>query len=151
VIIKVKGQTVTNISVHTAYDMITNTTQYPDLIILDVRNYNEFNLEHLYNATLIPLNELATRISELEPYNDTEIIVYCRTGVRSQQGSDILVANNFTKVYNMLGGITAWKEAGYEVWTRSISFSFNHFVVITLGIIIALIIYFKFKKKFIIH
>jgi len=153
-IINVRGQTVTDISVQTAYNMIANTTQYPDLVILDVRNYDEFNLEHLHNATLIPVHELPTRFSELEPYNETEIIVYCRTGVRSRQGSDVLAANNFTKVYNMLGGISAWKEAGYEVWTKGsafISFSFNIFVLATLGIAIFLIMYFKVKKKFTIH
>ncbi|MFW9805424.1 MAG: rhodanese-like domain-containing protein [Candidatus Thorarchaeota archaeon] len=106
----------TDISVHAANDMINNNTAYPDLLILDVRDQWEYDINHLHDALLIPLSSLTSRLDEIESYIDTEIIVYCRTGARSQQGSDILVANNFTKVFNMLGGITAWIEAGYDYW-----------------------------------
>lgn len=41
--------------------------------------------------------------------------MYCRSGVRSVIASEILDAHNFTKVYNMLGGIQAWQSAGYPV------------------------------------
>lgn len=104
----------TDISVHVANDMINNNTGYPDLLILDVREQWEYDINHLHNALLIPLGEIESRLDEIESYNETEIIVYCRTGVRSQEGSDILVANNFTRVFNMLGGITAWIDAGYD-------------------------------------
>ncbi len=104
----------TDISVHVANDMINNNTGYPDLLVLDVRRVDEYNTNHLYNATLIPSAELAGRLSELASYNDTEIIVYCRSGSRSLEASNTLVANNFSKIYNMLGGITAWIAAGDE-------------------------------------
>ena len=71
----VKAATCTNVSVQTAYEITTNHTQYPNLLILDVREQHEYNESHLHNATLIPLGEINTRISELEPYNNTEIIV----------------------------------------------------------------------------
>jgi len=108
----------TDISVHVANDMINNKTVYPDLQILDVREQWEYDISHLHDALLIPLGELASRLDEIVSYNETEIIVYCRTGVRSQEGSDILVANNFTKIFNMLGGITAWIDAGYDYWSN---------------------------------
>jgi len=108
----------TDISVHVANDMINNNTGYPDLLILDVRGQGEYDINHLHDALLIPLSGLASRLDEIESYNETEIIVYCRLGVRSLQGSDLLVANNFTKVFNMLGGITAWIEAGYDYWSN---------------------------------
>ncbi|MFX0145628.1 MAG: rhodanese-like domain-containing protein, partial [Candidatus Hodarchaeota archaeon] len=112
----VKAQSYINISVEIAHDMINNNTQYPDLVILDVREQWEYDENHLCNSTLIPLSEINNRISELEPYKDTEIIVYCRSGSRSAQASQNLVDNhNFTKIYNMLGGINAWITAGYEV------------------------------------
>ena len=106
----------TDISVHVANDMINNNTGYPDLIVLDVRTQGEYNTNHLFNATLIPLDELTGRLDELASYNDTEIIVYCRSGSRSLQASNILVGNNFTKVFNMLGGIESWIDAGYDYW-----------------------------------
>lgn len=134
----------TDISVHIANDMINNNTGYPDLFVLDVRTIGEFNTNHLYNATLIPVDELGGRLSELASYNETEIIVYCRSGSRSLQASNILVANNFTKIFNMLGGITAWIDAGYDYWPNgdpldSIDFGLTAFLVSIIGIIFVIL------------
>jgi len=95
-------ETPQNITVETAYSMIDGGS-FPDLAILDVRNQSEYDINHLYGAILIPLHELETRIGEL--------------GGRSEIASGILADNGFTKVYNMLGGITAWIEAEYPVYT----------------------------------
>ena len=115
-VVLVKAQPYTDISVQTAYNMINNNTLYPDLLILDVREQWEYDENHLYNATLIPLGEIDSRINELEPYKNIEIIVYCMSGSRSAMASQNLDDNhNFTKIYNMLGGINAWIGAGYPV------------------------------------
>jgi len=141
----------TDISVHVANDMINNSTAYPDLFVLDVRTIEEFNTNHLYNATLIPLAELEGRLAEIASYNDTEIIVYCRSGSRSLQASNILVANNFTKIHNMLGGINTWIEAGYDYWLNedamSIDFALPVFLVSILGIISVLVLFYKRRWK----
>ena len=105
--------TYTNINVYTAYSMINDTETYPDLIILDVRTQSEYDAGHINGSILIPNTELESRIDEVQMYKDTEIIVYCRTGARSLAAVNILIAHNFTKVYNMEGGITAWDSAGY--------------------------------------
>lgn len=112
------GTTYENVSVDVAYDMITDDS-FPDLVILDVRYQCEYDLGHLYDAVLIPYDELETRMGELEEHKNHEIIVYCRSGYRSQIASEILVEYNFTKVYNMLGGILAWIEADYPLYTTS--------------------------------
>lgn len=140
----------TDISVHLANDMINNNTGYPDLLVLDVRSVGEFNAKHLYDATLIPDTELEGRLSELASYNDTEIIVYCKSGGRSLQASNILVANNFSKVFNMLGGITAWIDAEYDYWLNgdpvdSIDFILPVFLVSIIGIIFVLVLLYKRK------
>jgi rhodanese-related sulfurtransferase len=154
-VITVKAASYTNVSVHEAYDMINNHTQYPNLIILDVREKYEYDLSHLHNATLIPLGEISDRIDELEPYNETEIVVYCRSGARSASASQNLAGNhNFTKIFNMEGGINAWIDAGYPVIEGNIvlppiDFSFTPFIIILLGTITVLILYIKkrgFKK-----
>jgi len=105
-----------NVGVDKAYDMITSGS-FPNLVILDVRNQSEYNLGHLYGAVLIPYYKLETRIGELEDYVDDEIIVYCKSGYRSQLACEILVDHGFTKVYNTLGGIKAWIEADYPIYT----------------------------------
>ncbi len=138
----------TDISVQVANDMINNNTAYPDLLVLDVRTIEEFNTNHLYNATLIPLVELAGRLGELVAYNDTEIIVYCRSGSRSLEASNTLVANNFSKIFNMLGGINAWIAAGYDYEDLlSIDFALPVFLASILGIIFALVLFSKRRWK----
>jgi rhodanese-related sulfurtransferase len=123
-----KPETVQNITVDTAYNMIRRNYFFPDLVVLDVRNQSEYDINHLYEATLIPLHELETRIDELAEQMNDEIIVYCGSGERSETASGILAGNGFTKVYNMLGGITAWIEAEYPVYT-----TFHNVTVDTTG------------------
>jgi len=150
-VVTVKAQAVTDIPVQTAYDMINNKTQYPDLIILDVREPSEYDVSHICNATLIPLGQIDARISELEPYKDTEIIVYCRTDARSGVASDNLVNNhNFTKIFNMEGGISAWIAAGYPICSDGqgqpiIDFNLISFSLILFSTII--LITALYKKK----
>jgi len=117
--INTKAQTYSNISVTTAYNMINDNATYPDLIILDVRTGGEYSGGHICNATNINVDVLESRISELNTYKNTEIIVYCRSGSRSQTASGILDDNGFTKVYNMEGGIIAWTEQGYDTCVES--------------------------------
>ena len=145
---------ITDISVHLANDMINNNTAYPDLLVLDVRRDGEYNTNHLHNATSIPLAELAGRLTELASYNDTEIIVYCNSGVRSDEASNILINNNyynFTKVYNMLGGISAWIAEDYDYWLNedilSVDFALPVFLVSIIGIIFGLVLFSKRRWK----
>jgi len=141
----------TDISVSIANDMINNNTTYPNLLVLDVRTAEEFSEKHLNNATLIPLAELEGRLAELASYNDTEIIVYCKSGSRSLQASNILVVNNFTKIYNMEGGISAWIAAGYDYWLNEdlviIDFALPVFLVSIIGIIFVLVLSSKRRWK----
>jgi rhodanese-related sulfurtransferase len=97
-----------DVTVSEAKQMIDSS---PSLVILDVRTLGEYESRHIQNATLIPVAELASRLSQLN--NEKVTLVYCGTGGRSATASQILVDNGFSKVYNMLGGITAWIDAGY--------------------------------------
>lgn len=101
-----------NVTVNEAKTMLD--TDLP-LVVLDVRTPTECGLWHLRNAKLIPLDELMERQEELSK-SDT-ILMYCWLGVRSRRASQILASNNFLQVHNMLGGITAWIEAGFCVFT----------------------------------
>ena len=70
------------------------------VILLDVRNQNEFDEYHLEGSTLIPVDELESRLSEL-PDKDASIIVYCRSGIRSAAAAEILKNNGYTNVFDM--------------------------------------------------
>jgi rhodanese-related sulfurtransferase len=143
------GEPYADIDVVTAYDMITGGT-YPNLTILDVRTQSEYNDDgHLENAVLIPVAELESRVDELSQHKDSEIIVYCKAGGRSAQASGILESNNFTKVFNVQGGITAWESAGYPVVHEFPSWIIILVVVAALCVVAAVIvvIYRRRKKK----
>jgi len=84
-----------------------------EVFILDVRTQEEYNESHISGSTLIPVDELDIRLKELP--RDKKILVYCRTGRRSVTASEKLENSGFTQLYNMKGGITEWKNAGYEV------------------------------------
>jgi phage shock protein E len=84
------------------------------LILLDVRTQQEWEDDgHIAGATLIPLDMLEQRAPEELP-KDAEIVVYCRSGNRSAQASQMLAEMGYTNVLDM-GGIVDWKDAGYDV------------------------------------
>ena len=105
-----------DIDVNTAYQIIvTDRSTHPNLVILDVRTVSEFEAGHINQAILIPVDELPQRIDELSQYKNDEIIVYCQLGGRSNSASLILDDNNFTTVFDMLGGLAAWIDAGFPI------------------------------------
>ena len=79
-----------------------------DYFLLDVRTQDEYNEVHIDGATLISVYELEGRISEIEQYKDTPVLVYCRSGNRSIVASQILIENGFMNVTDLQGGISAW-------------------------------------------
>jgi len=95
-----------------------NVTQASELrnagaFVLDVRQPEEWEQVHIPDAVLIPLGELASRVDEVP--KDQKILVVCRSGNRSQQGRDILLAAGFSEVTSMNGGVTLWQTAGFPV------------------------------------
>lgn len=78
--------------------------------MLDVRQPEEWLEYHLPGSTLIPLDQLSARLSEVP--RDREIVVVCRSGNRSQQGRDILLQAGFPHVTSMAGGLRRWAAAG---------------------------------------
>ena len=96
------------ISVSEAYNKYQNGA-----FVLDVRTQEEWNEFHAPNTTLIPLDQLASRLNEVP--RDKEIVVVCRSGNRSQQGRDILLNAGYTQVTSMQGGLNEWRASGYPV------------------------------------
>jgi adenylyltransferase/sulfurtransferase len=74
--------------------------------LLDVREPEEWEINRLSGATLIPQDELPDRLTELT--GAREVVVYCRTGNRSSQATKLLLDLGFTNVKNLKGGIDAW-------------------------------------------
>jgi adenylyltransferase/sulfurtransferase len=84
-------------------------SQGNDVFLLDVRELPETQISSLENSFLIPLGELPMRKDELDP--EKNIVVYCRSGVRSDQAMRYLRVAGFKQVRNLLGGINEWARS----------------------------------------
>ena len=84
------------------------------VVLVDVRQPDEYEAAHVRSAHLIPLDTLPDRIGEVP--TDQEVFVMCRSGGRSAVASEFLVGHGISAV-NLVGGILAWVEAGHEVVT----------------------------------
>ena len=76
--------------------------------LLDVRQAEELEIAHIEGALHIPLNELPTRLAELDPAQT--IVALCHHGVRSEMAGRLLERNGFAHVAHLSGGIDAWSQ-----------------------------------------
>jgi molybdopterin/thiamine biosynthesis adenylyltransferase/rhodanese-related sulfurtransferase len=80
-----------------------------DVFVLDVREPHEYQIVNL-GAPLIPVGDIERRASELADKKNSEIVVHCKSGARSQKAAVALQKAGFTNVSNLTGGILAWAE-----------------------------------------
>jgi phage shock protein E len=80
------------------------------LFLLDVRSPAEFAAGHLPGAVNIPHGDLAARITELSTARERDVVVYCRTGVRSGQALEVLDKAGFKRLFHLKGDYTRWSE-----------------------------------------
>jgi rhodanese-related sulfurtransferase len=85
-----------------------------DSIIVDVRTQSEYESGYIENAQLIPSAEIKNLAPELIPDKEATILVYCKSGNRSQQASEALIERGYKNVFD-LGGISDWP---YEIVTK---------------------------------
>lgn len=79
-------------------------------LLLDCRETVEHDYARIDTSQLLPMSEIADRLSELDDHRINPIVVYCHHGVRSLQVTYWLAANGFTQVYNLVGGIDRWSR-----------------------------------------
>jgi len=75
--------------------------------ILDVRTLEEYDARHIPGAMLIPIDELAARVQELDP--DEELVVVCEHGIRSAAAVGYLTRLGFEQCANLRYGMSAWQ------------------------------------------
>ena len=93
------------IDVHQLKDRLAQGTPF---VLLDVREPAEIEVACLPGSVKIPLGELPTRISELDP--SAETIIHCKAGGRSAKALQLLLDSGFTKACHVQGGINAWSK-----------------------------------------
>ena len=84
--------------------------QQPEVVVIDVREPDEYAEAHIPGTTLIPLGQVPERVAEIP--RDKTLILTCRTGNRSGQAATWLRSQGYEDVHNLEGGILAWQKAG---------------------------------------
>ncbi len=92
---------------------VDSVKERDDVVLIDVREQWEYDEGHIPGITLIPMNEVADRLSEIP--TDKTVILTCRSGNRSGQVAEFLRGEGYDNVHNMEGGILAWEAAGLPV------------------------------------
>lgn len=91
-------------------------------ILVDVRTEAEHTDRNIPGTeALIPLHELSLRIQELEPWKGKPLLLYCRSGNRTQQAAKLLQKHGFNDVTDLKGGIQEWISKGYPTATGPFS------------------------------
>lgn len=80
------------------------------IVVLDVREENEFAKEHIENSINTPLGKLDEQVKNLQQYQNSPVIVVCQTGSRSAPACRKLNKLGFTKLHSLAGGIRSWEE-----------------------------------------
>jgi sulfur-carrier protein adenylyltransferase/sulfurtransferase len=75
-------------------------------LLIDVRDAVEQQISLIPGARLIPLGQLPVRLGEIE--RDREVVLYCRSGVRSAQAAEILMNHGYSQVKSLRGGVNGW-------------------------------------------
>lgn len=90
-----------------------NLILQPKVLVVDVRNADEYSTGKIPNAIHIPLANLPIAYKKLVESN--HVVFYCQKGIRSQLAADFAISKNIINVYSLNGGITAWEDTGYTV------------------------------------
>ncbi|MBU2713094.1 rhodanese-like domain-containing protein [Zooshikella harenae] len=77
--------------------------------VIDIRERNEFSEGHIVDAVNIPFNKLTERMSELEKFKDTPIIIVDNNGQHASSAGKILNKAGYKQVVRLQGGISGWR------------------------------------------
>ena len=102
------SETPSSSDVATVEELKTRLDRKDSFLLLDVREQREFEICRIPGSVLIPLGELPSRLDELKGRDD--MIVHCKSGVRSGKAVALLRESGFAGARNLTGGILAWIE-----------------------------------------
>lgn len=99
------------------YTYVTELAENEKALLLDARESEEFEVSHLKDAIWVGHKTFEIdSLLRIIPDRNTEIVVYCSIGVRSEKIGDRLLKAGYSNVKNLYGGIFEWKNNGYPVF-----------------------------------
>ncbi|MCH7525116.1 MAG: rhodanese-like domain-containing protein [Bacteroidetes bacterium] len=88
-----------------------------DAILLDAREMKEYNVSHLKNAIYVGYDDFQIdSVQKKLPNKDSQIVVYCSLGIRSEDVAEKLKKAGYTNVFNLYGGIFEWKNNNFIIY-----------------------------------
>src|SRR5436305_3512878 len=110
---QIKSQ-ITEVDPGEVHDLISNG--HNGYVVVDVREQHEFEQAHLPGAVHVPRGHLESRIEGAAPDKSERVITYCASGQRSALAANTMLKElGYENVESMTGGITLWKDRGFEV------------------------------------
>ena len=97
---------VTNADALTSRELKAELDRGDEVVIVDVREPQEYQINRVPGSILIPLGDLPKRYVELDP--NANIVTQCKSGMRSAKAQDFLRSKGFTRVRNLTGGVLGW-------------------------------------------
>ena len=91
------------ISAEEAYEMMVSQ----EVVVVDVRTREEYESGHIENAVLVPNESIGSEIPEALPDKEATLLIYCRSGRRSKEAAQKLLALGYQNVYDF-GGVIDW-------------------------------------------
>jgi rhodanese-related sulfurtransferase len=91
--------------------------QDADLVVLDVRTPDEYAAGHVPGALNVAHDQVEARLPELASYKAKDVVVYCRSGRRSDLALEVLKANGFERLWHLEGDILAWQAQNRPIET----------------------------------
>ena len=105
-----------------------------DAVLVDVREPDEHMRERIDGAQLMPLSRFDP--SALPAHAERRIVLHCRSGGRSRQAAQALLASGRPEAFHLAGGIGAWREAGLPIIRTRVPISIIRQVQIAIGVMI---------------
>ena len=84
-------------------------------VLLDVRTQSEYNDGHIQDAINIPHDQILKDPQLVSAYKDSQVVVFCRSGVRAGKVIEMLEDLGFKEIIDIDGDMLAWNEAGHSV------------------------------------
>lgn len=96
-------------------ELKTRMDSTPNLVLIDVRELNEWQEGRIPRAIHIPKDKITQAIESQIADKDQPIYLHCRGGVRSVHAGQMLLEKGYTDVYSIDGGFLDWANHGYPV------------------------------------
>ena len=94
---------------------VTHLLNHQDAVLLDVRDKSEYQEGSLPGAVSLPYSQIVEDRAKLEKYRQRPVVVFCKNGQQGARTCSILRKQGFENIYNLDGGLLAWRTANMPV------------------------------------